>query len=145
MPILQALPIGRGSPVGVEEPGRHIGEPGQDPAGRPDHRRPGQDERAGRPAAHVDRVTKPVLIVRGDRDGFPPAGIDDFVAQLHARGRQATSVVYEGDGHFFRRANELDFLARVESLFARCLGGRSEPLEGDRHPGSTGRVRGLSR
>lgn len=49
--------------------------------------------------------------------------------------------VNDGDGHFFRRANELDFLARVEELFARCLGGRGQPLDGDRQPGSTGRVR----
>ncbi len=95
------------------------------------------------PITFVDRVTKPVLIVRGDQDGFAPAGIDDFVARLRARGREATSIVYEGDGHFFRRENELDFLARVEALFARCLGGRSEPMNGDREPGSTGRVRTL--
>lgn len=93
------------------------------------------------PLTLVDRVTKPVLIVRGDQDGFLPAGVDDFVAQLRARGREATSIVYEGDGHFFRRENELDFLARAEALFARCLGGRSEPMNGDREPGSTGRVR----
>lgn len=92
------------------------------------------------PLTHVDRVTKPVLIVRGDRDGFAPAGLDDFVSRLQAKGVDATSIVYEGDGHFFRRENELDFLGRAEALFARCLGGRNQPLEGDRQPGSTGRV-----
>jgi dipeptidyl aminopeptidase/acylaminoacyl peptidase len=97
------------------------------------------------PLTFVDRVTKPVLIVRGDQDGFPPAGIDDFVAQLRAQGREAMSIVYEGDGHFFRRENELDFLARVEALFSRRLGGRSEPMEGDRLPGSTARVQGVPR
>jgi dipeptidyl aminopeptidase/acylaminoacyl peptidase len=79
------------------------------------------------PLTFVDRVTKPVLIVRGDRDGIAPSGIDAFVARIRARGGEAASVVYDGDGHFFRRANELDYFARVEALFARCLGGRSEP------------------
>ena len=97
------------------------------------------------PLTHVDRVTKPVLIVRGDRDGFAPSGIDEFVARLHALGREATSIVYEGDGHFFRRANELDFLGRAEALFARCLGGRSDPMEGDGQPGSTARVQPVPR
>jgi dipeptidyl aminopeptidase/acylaminoacyl peptidase len=92
------------------------------------------------PLTHVGRVTKPVLIVRGDRDSFEPAGIDAFVAQLRALGREATSVVYEGDGHFFRRENELDFFERAEALFVRCLGGRSQPMEGERQPGSTARV-----
>jgi dipeptidyl aminopeptidase/acylaminoacyl peptidase len=92
------------------------------------------------PLTFVDRVTRPVLIVRGDKDSFVPSGIDAFVARLRSRGREATSIVYEGDGHFFRRENELDFLARVEALFARCLGGRSQALDGDSQPGSTGRV-----
>lgn len=56
MPILPALPIGRDAPVGVEETDRPIGEPGHDPAGRSDHRRPGQDERAGRPSADRARA-----------------------------------------------------------------------------------------
>jgi dipeptidyl aminopeptidase/acylaminoacyl peptidase len=92
------------------------------------------------PLTFVDRVTKPVVIARGDRDGIPPAGIDAFVARLDARGGQVTSIVYEGDGHFFRRENELDYFTRVEALFARCLGGRSEPMKGDTQPGSTVRV-----
>jgi dipeptidyl aminopeptidase/acylaminoacyl peptidase len=92
------------------------------------------------PLTFVDRVTKPVLIARGDRDGIPPAGIDAFVARLDARGGQVTSIVYEGDGHFFRRENELDYFARVEALFARHLGGRSEPMKGDGQAGSTVRV-----
>jgi dipeptidyl aminopeptidase/acylaminoacyl peptidase len=79
--------------------------------------------------------------LRGDRDGFAPSGIDDFVTRLRARGIEAASIVYEGDGHFFRRENELDFLARAEALFARRLGGRSQPMAGDRQPGSTAQVK----
>ena len=107
-----------------------------------DVRDPADEARLKRvsPLTHVDRVTKPVLIVRGSQDSFLPAGMDEFVTRLKSQGRDAVSIVYEGDGHFFRRDNELDFLARVEALFARCLGGRSQPLEGDKQPGSTGRM-----
>jgi dipeptidyl aminopeptidase/acylaminoacyl peptidase len=97
------------------------------------------------PLTFADQVTKPVLIVRGDRDSFNPFGIDEFVARIRAHGGNAISIVYEGDGHFFRRENELDFLARAEALFARCLGGRSQPMEGDRQPGSTGRVQDVAK
>ncbi len=89
----------------------------------------------------VDRMSKPLLIARGDRDdALPPGDIDTFVAEAGKRGQQAVSVVYEGDGHFFRRENQLDFFARVEALFARCLGGRAEPMAGERQEGSTARV-----
>lgn len=67
------------------------------------------------------------ICVSRSRHGIFPAGIDAFVAQLNARGVEAASIVYKGDGHFFRRENQLDYFARVEALFARCLGGRSEP------------------
>jgi dipeptidyl aminopeptidase/acylaminoacyl peptidase len=96
--------------------------------------------RSASPVTFADRVTKPVLIVRGDKDGFAPSGIDEFVARVRVAGVEATSVVYEGDGHFFRRVNEMDYLARAEALFARCLGGRSEPMGGESLPGSTARV-----
>ncbi len=82
------------------------------------------------PITFVDRVTKPVLIARGGKDGIAPSGIDAFVERIRARGGEAASVVYEGDGHFFSRQNELDYFARVEALFARCLGGRAEPMAG---------------
>ena len=82
---------------------------------------------------------------RGDRDGIPPAGIDAFVARLDARESQVTSIVYEGDGHFFRRENELDYFARVEALFARHLGGRSEPMKGERQLGATVRMQTVPR
>jgi dipeptidyl aminopeptidase/acylaminoacyl peptidase len=87
------------------------------------------------PLTLADRVTKPVLIARGDQDGIFPAGIDPFVARLEARGVEAASIVYNGDGHFFRRENQLDYFSRVEALFARCLGGRRQPMETDRPGG----------
>jgi len=89
----------------------------------------------------VDRLSKPVLLGRGDKDGaLPPGDLDTFVEELRKRGGRVVSVVYEGDGHFFRRENQLDYFARAEALLARHLGGRAEPMVGDRQPGSTARV-----
>jgi dipeptidyl aminopeptidase/acylaminoacyl peptidase len=108
-----------------------------------DHRNPADTAmlRNTSPVTFVDRVTKPLLVVRGERDeALPPGDIDTFVAGIVKRGGDVTSVVYEGDGHFYRRENWLDYLARVEALFARCLGGRAEPMPGDKYPGSTARV-----
>ena len=113
-----------------------------------DHRNPADAAmlRDTSPVTLVDRVTKPLLIVRGDRDdALPPGDIDAFVSAIAKRGGDVTSVVYEGDGHFYRRENQLDYLARVEALFARCLGGRAEPMPSDRYAGSTARVMASSR
>jgi dipeptidyl aminopeptidase/acylaminoacyl peptidase len=113
-----------------------------------DHRLPEDAAmlRATSPMTHVGRMTKPLLVVRGDRDdALPPGDIDAFVSAIEKQGGEATSVVYEGDGHFYRRENQLDYLARAEALFGRCLGGRVEPMDGGRYPGSTGRVRIIGR
>ena len=94
----------------------------------------------------VDRLSKPVLIAWGDRDSaLPPGDLETFVAEAGKRGQRAVSVVYEGDGHFFRRENQLDFFARAEALFARYLGGRAEPMPAERQEGSTARVTTIDR
>ena len=54
---------------------------------------------------------------------------------------RSETVVYAGDGHFYRRDNELDYYARAEALLARCLGGRAEPMPAGGQPGTTGRVK----
>jgi dipeptidyl aminopeptidase/acylaminoacyl peptidase len=98
------------------------------------------------PLHHVDRLSGPIVLARGEKDGaLPPGEQEAFVDALERHGKTVSYVVYQGDGHFFSRANELDYFARVETLFARCLGGRSEPLPGDRYPGSTARVRNVGR
>jgi dipeptidyl aminopeptidase/acylaminoacyl peptidase len=90
----------------------------------------------------VHRLNKPLLMARGDKDAaLPPGDLDAFLEEIEKRGGDAASVVYEGDGHFYRRENELDYYARVEALFARHLGGRAEPRLGDRLPGSTAVVK----
>ncbi len=110
--------------------------------GDPENPKDAEFLRSVSPSFRVDRVSKPFLIAWGDQDGaLPPGVLDSFVEEVEKRGRHAVSVVYEGDGHFFRRENQLDYFGRVEALFARCLGGRAEPMAGDRHEGSTARVK----
>jgi dipeptidyl aminopeptidase/acylaminoacyl peptidase len=94
------------------------------------------------PIFNMDRLSKPVLIARGSQDGALPRGdLDMFLEEAGKRGREAVLVTYEGDGHFFRRENELDYFARVEGLLARCLGGRVEPMAHEKLPGSTAVVK----
>ena len=93
------------------------------------------------PIFQVDRLSKPVLIAKGDRDdAIPPGDLEGFVTEAGKRGQQAVLIIYQGDGHFFRRENEMDYFARVEALFARRLGGRAEPMAGEAQPGSTALV-----
>ena len=86
----------------------------------------------------------PFVLARGDKDGvLPPGEAEAFVAALESQGKSVSYVVYEGDGHFFSRANQLDYMARVETLFAHCLGGRAERPAPDPAPGCTALVRNL--
>jgi len=50
--------------------------------------------------------------------------------------------LYPDEGHgFVRPENRLDFIARAEKFLADNLGGRYEPMKGDRIPGSTAKIR----
>ena len=53
-----------------------------------------------------------------------------------------TYVLYPDEGHGFARPeNRIDFNARAERFLGSCLGGRYEPMEGDKIPGSTAVVK----
>ena len=55
---------------------------------------------------------------------------------------RVTYVLYTDEGHGFARPeNRLDFNARAETFLAQCLGGRAEPIEGEKMPGSTAVVK----
>ncbi len=74
------------------------------------------------PLTHADRIRVPLLILQGSEDAVvPPSQAEALRDALAARGIPAEYVVYEGEGHGFRRADtlvdvlerELAFLARV--------------------------------
>ena len=96
------------------------------------------------PLTHVDQLKAPFVLVRGDKDGLLPAGeAEAFVDAVERAGGSVSYVVYQGDGHFYSRANQIDYMARAEALFARCLGGRAEPVATSPLAGCTARVRNV--
>ena len=51
-------------------------------------------------------------------------------------------MLYPDEGHGFARPeNRIDFNARAEKFLAGYLGGRFEPMAGDKIPGSTAVVK----
>ncbi len=67
---------------------------------------------------------------------------EQIVAAIEKNGGKVTYVLYSDEGHGFARPeNRLDFNARAEKFLADCLGGRFEPMEGDKVPGSTAAVK----
>jgi hypothetical protein len=53
-----------------------------------------------------------------------------------------TYVLYPDEGHGFARPeNRTDFNARAEHFLATYLGGRAEPMSGEKIPGATAIVR----
>ncbi len=89
----------------------------------------------------VEKIRAPVLVAHGAEDvRVKSTEVDQLVAALEKKGQLVTVVMYLDEGAGFSRLeNELDFYARVEGFFARCLGGRSEPMPREgRVPGSKG-------
>jgi dipeptidyl aminopeptidase/acylaminoacyl peptidase len=95
------------------------------------------------PLLHLDRIRLPLLIGQGGEDRWvTPGDAERLLSGLEQRGMAVTSVVYPDEGHQLRRMeNVVDFHARAEAFLAACLGGRAEPLEGERVPGSSAVVK----
>jgi dipeptidyl aminopeptidase/acylaminoacyl peptidase len=95
------------------------------------------------PLFAAERIKIPILIAQGANDPIvKQAESDQIVAAIKKNGGTATYVLYPDEGHGFVQApNRMDFMARVERFLAKHLGGRYEPLEGDRIPGSSAIVR----
>ena len=95
------------------------------------------------PLFKADQIVKPLLIGQGKND--PRVNVresEQIVEAIAKRGGKVTYVLYSDEGHGFRRPeNSTDFNARAEGFLAKCLGGRAEPLAGERVPGSTAEVR----
>ncbi|HYL57679.1 MAG TPA: alpha/beta fold hydrolase [Candidatus Acidoferrales bacterium] len=95
------------------------------------------------PYFSADKIRIPLLIGQGANDPHvKPSEPEQLVAAIeHKRGR-VTYVLYPDEGHGLRRAaNRLDFAAREERFLAEHLGGRHEPMPGERYPGSSAIVR----
>jgi dipeptidyl aminopeptidase/acylaminoacyl peptidase len=79
------------------------------------------------PVNHADRLTgTPILVLHGDSDPVVPIEQSRaFVGRCVAAGGDAELVVYEGEGHGFRRPeNQLHEYRRMQGFLARHIPGR---------------------
>lgn len=95
------------------------------------------------PLFRADKIVRPLLIGQGANDPrVNKAESEQIVSAIEKRRGRVTYVLYTDEGHGFARpANRIDFNARAETFLAKYLGGRFEPMEGERYPGSTAVVR----
>jgi dipeptidyl aminopeptidase/acylaminoacyl peptidase len=74
------------------------------------------------------------------------AEAEQIVDAIEKNKGAVTYVVYSDEGHGFARPeNSIDFNARAENFLANCLGGRAEPMTGEKVPGSTATVKVVSK
>jgi dipeptidyl aminopeptidase/acylaminoacyl peptidase len=99
------------------------------------------------PLFAADRIRIPLLIALGANDSrVKQSEAEQIVAAIEKNGGTATYVLYSDEGHGITRpANRMDFLARVERFLAENLGGRYEPMDGERIEGSSAIVREIGR
>ncbi len=95
------------------------------------------------PLFRADKIVRPLLIGQGANDPrVNRAESEQIVSAIEKRGGKVTYVLYPDEGHGFARPeNRIDFTARAEAFLAKYLGGRFEPLLGDKYPGSSAVVR----
>jgi dipeptidyl aminopeptidase/acylaminoacyl peptidase len=95
------------------------------------------------PLFSAERIKIPLLIGQGANDPrVKQAEAEQIVAAIGKHRGIAVYVLYSDEGHgFVRPENRLDFIAREEKFLADNLGGRFEPMAGERMPGSTAQVR----
>jgi dipeptidyl aminopeptidase/acylaminoacyl peptidase len=98
---------------------------------------------AASPLFRADKIVRPLLIGQGANDPrVKKAESEQIVAAIEKNGGRVTYVVYPDEGHGFARPeNSIDFNARAEAFLAKFLGGRAEPLQGDKYRGSTAVVK----
>ncbi|HRI15480.1 MAG TPA: S9 family peptidase, partial [Verrucomicrobiota bacterium] len=95
------------------------------------------------PLFKADKIVRPLLIGQGANDPrVKQAESEQIVDAIIKNGGNVTYVVYPDEGHGFARPeNRIDFNARAEAFLAANLGGRTEPVQGGKVPGSTAVVK----
>jgi dipeptidyl aminopeptidase/acylaminoacyl peptidase len=95
------------------------------------------------PLNFAQKIVRPLLIGQGANDPrVKQAESEQIVAAIQKNEGSVTYVVYPDEGHGFARPeNRTDFNARAEAFLGKYLGGKTEPLGGEKIPGSTAIVR----
>jgi dipeptidyl aminopeptidase/acylaminoacyl peptidase len=95
------------------------------------------------PLFKANQIKKPLLIGQGANDPrVNKAEAEQIVDAIEKNNGSVTYVIYSDEGHGFARPeNSIDFNARAENFLAQCLGGRAEPLTGEKVAGSTATVK----
>jgi dipeptidyl aminopeptidase/acylaminoacyl peptidase len=95
------------------------------------------------PVNFAHKIVRPLLIGQGGKDPWVnQAEAEQMVAAIEKNGGRVTYVLYPDEGHGFGRPeNSADWCAREEAFLGTYLGGRVEPMAGERIPGSTAVVR----
>ena len=95
------------------------------------------------PLFRANQIKKPLLIGQGANDPrVNKAESEQIVDAIEKNHGNVTYVIYSDEGHGFARPeNRIDFNARAENFLAGCLGGRAEPLAGEKIAGSTASVK----
>ncbi|GEC19645.1 hypothetical protein PHY01_19280 [Pseudonocardia hydrocarbonoxydans] len=83
---------------------------------------PGDVERS--PIHHLDRFTAPLIVLQGSGDEIvPPAQSEMIVDALRAKGLPVAYLLFDGEQHGFRRAENIRRALDAElSFYAQVLG-----------------------
>ncbi len=84
------------------------------------------------PISHVDRFTRPLIVLQGAEDAVvPPAQSEAIVAALREKGVPVAYLLFDGEQHGFRRAENVRRALDAElSFYAQVLGFALPPDEG---------------
>jgi len=100
-----------------------------------DHRTPEGLEllRRQSPLHSAERVTSPLLVTHGGKDGVAPKQHSDlFVSALEKHGKEVTYLVYPAEGHDYAQPESwISFWAVAEPFLHKHLGGQFQPITND--------------
>jgi len=73
--------------------------------------------------SHPERVSGSLVLLQGSEDKVvPPNQASEFVERARKAGKDVQMVLFEGEGHGFRRADSNKrTLEEAEKLWRRCL------------------------